>query len=677
MSINLHSLTGKTRVFGVLILLIGVFILFQGNIPAGHVFHDNDPLIDQPTREIYEHFVPPNQQQQFTITDVDGFDNFNVGVDYCEHSVVSNPQNPQWIFYGVNGNPLNARNSTNGGLSWVLHQPSYPGGTCCDPWAIYSMNGVLVFGVLHTSAGQYVFRSTNNGNTWSSAVISVSGNDRNTLAVEQTGSGPYANYMYAAITPGNFARSTDEGASWTTTYSYTNTVPGVMIAVGPNGSTDGGCIIYVTNSGSSANVTYTFHRSTNGGASFQVMSSLTVAGYSGTYNSAGRLVVNNARHRPYPFIAMDNSNGPYRGRLYLVYSSNVPAGNGNKPDIKLQYSTDQAATWSSYVVVNDNSNPEQSDQWFPSIDCERTTGKLYIKWYDDRENPTSYRTGVWATYSTTGGTSFAPNQRISNAAWVYPCPACAPNQNCYRGDYDAITANPVTSFAMWYDARSCSYLTVGSYFPDFAMKINQNSLTITNQDDSAFTYISIPAVKLYDNSAKFSVSVTPAPSAGTLDFTFLNKDNNNLLDSLSSFPDSLRLRVKATGGVTPGSYIITVLGQGPNRTPVHQRTISLSVNPIGLSSNQNEVPRDFYLYQNYPNPFNPATHIRFDVAKSGFVTLDVYDITGKRVSQIVNEELNAGKYNIDFNASELSSGIYFYRITAPDFTGIRKMILVK
>ena len=110
-----------------------------------------------------------------------------------------------------------------------------------------------------------------------------------------------------------------------------------MIAVGPNGATQGGCVMYVTNTGTTANVTYTFHRSLDGGATFSVMSSQTVAGYVGTLNTAGRLVINNGRTRPYPMIAMDNSYGPNRGRLYLVYASNVPAGNGNKPDIILQH----------------------------------------------------------------------------------------------------------------------------------------------------------------------------------------------------------------------------------------------------------------------------------------------------------------------------------------------------
>ncbi len=678
MNQHLQFLIGKTRVWGVLALLIVVFLIFQGNIPSGHVFHDNDPLIDQPTREVYEHFVPPGQLSlPLTVTDVQGFDNFNISVDYCEQNVTSNPQNPLQIFFGVNGSgsPQNARHSEDGGLTWALNNPSYPSGTCCDPWTAYLTNGKLIYGSGVT--GQYIYTSTNNGATWSAPVLSVSGNDRNTIGAEITGTGPYANYLYAAITPGNFARSTNEGATWTTTYSPSNTVPGVMIAVGPNGSTNGGCVIYVTNTGQQYAVTYTFHRSTNGGASFSVMSNLTVAGYVGTYNSAGRLVINNARTRPYPMIAMDNSNGPYRGRVYLVYASNDPAGNGNKPDIKLQYSTDQAATWSSPIRVNDDTNPQLADQWFPAIWCEPTTGKLYIKWYDDRENPSSYTTGVWGTYSTTGGTSFAVNQRISNASWTYPCPACGANQNCYRGDYDGITANPITGFAVWWDPRSCNYQTMGGYFPDFAMKVNPSTLSVTNQNDSVFSYVSVPAVKLYSNSAKFSATVTPPPATGTITLSFLNKANNNLLDSLTSYPDSLRLRIKAVGGVTSGVYTVAILGKGPNGTPVHQRTISLTVTPIGLSSNENDVPKEFYLYQNFPNPFNPTTQIRFDIAKAGLVNMSVYDITGRKISDILNENLSAGKHRIDFNASNLSSGVYFYRIETPDFTSIKKMILVK
>src|SRR5437867_2524397 len=133
----------------------------------------------------------------------------------------------------------------------------------------------------------------------------------------------------------------------------------------------------------------------------------------------------------------------------------------------LQYSTDMGSTWSSQIVVNNSPNPTLSDQWFPGIWCEPNTGKLYIKWYSDEVNPASYTTGVWASYSTTGGTTWVQNQMVSNATFTHPCPGCN-GIVCYRGDYDAITANRKVGFATWYDSRNCNYATIGGYFPDFA-----------------------------------------------------------------------------------------------------------------------------------------------------------------------------------------------------------------
>jgi hypothetical protein len=667
----------QLRSYLVLFIIAAVTIFLQAyDLPK---FDDQNQFIDQPTREAYSHFIAPgNQSQPMTITDAQGFDNFEMGTDFYEQHMTSNPNNPLWIFFGVNASPQNAWNTTNGGLNWAMVNPSYPGGTCCDPWSGYTGNGWLIYGS-GVSPAQYVYRSSNNGNTWSSAIYSVASQDRNTLAAEETGTGPYANYVYAAATPGGFARSTDAGLTWTTTYSYSNTYPGTMIAVGPNGTTNGGFVLYVTNTGtSSANVTYTFHRSTDGGASLSVVSSINVAGYVGTLNASNRLHINNARTRPYPMIAIDNSNGPYRGRAYLVYASNDPAGNGNKPDIKVQVSTDQGVNWSPFVIANDNANPQLSDQWFPAIWCEKTTGRLYIKWYDTRNGPSTYTTDVYATYSSNGGVSFVPNQKLTNAPTpTFPCPSCAGQSNCYRGDYDGMTANPITSFSVWSDHRNCSPANMGAYFPDFALKVRPTTLSMASSNDTDYVFCSVPAVKLYTNSAKFTATVAPTPAAGTLTLQYMHRTNNQLLDSLTAYPDSLRLRIRTSGGVTSGVYTVTVTANGPNGTPVHVRTVTLTVSPTGLTTNNNVVPENFYLYQNFPNPFNPNTNIKFDIAKSGMVKLNIYDITGRVVSTLVDESFKAGTYNYDFNASNLSSGVYFYKLETPDFTSIRKMILVK
>jgi hypothetical protein len=88
-------------------------------------------------------------------------------------------------------------------------------------------------------------------------------------------------------------------------------------------------------------------------------------------------------------------------------------------------------------------------------------------------------------------------------------------------------------------------------------------------------------------------------------------------------------------------------------------------------------PHTYKLNQNYPNPFNPVTKINYSIPQTNFVTIKVYDILGKEVAILVSEEKPAGIYLINFNAENLSSGVYFYRMTAGSFTSTKKFILIK
>ena len=90
------------------------------------------------------------------------------------------------------------------------------------------------------------------------------------------------------------------------------------------------------------------------------------------------------------------------------------------------------------------------------------------------------------------------------------------------------------------------------------------------------------------------------------------------------------------------------------------------------------IPTSYSLYNNYPNPFNPTTTIRFDIPERTDVELVVYDILGRRVKTLVNNEVkNPGRYDITFNGGGLASGIYIYRLTTNNYTQSRKMMLVK
>ena len=99
--------------------------------------------------------------------------------------------------------------------------------------------------------------------------------------------------------------------------------------------------------------------------------------------------------------------------------------------------------------------------------------------------------------------------------------------------------------------------------------------------------------------------------------------------------------------------------------------------PTGITPITSQVPDKYSLSQNYPNPFNPTTKINFALPKSGLVTLKIFDVLGREVAMLINEVKNAGSYSVDFNASTLSSGMYYYRLESNGFTDTKKMMFVK
>ena len=98
---------------------------------------------------------------------------------------------------------------------------------------------------------------------------------------------------------------------------------------------------------------------------------------------------------------------------------------------------------------------------------------------------------------------------------------------------------------------------------------------------------------------------------------------------------------------------------------------------IGGNEVTSIIPKEYALLQNYPNPFNPETSIKFDLPTEGKVKLSIFDISGREVNVLVNENLNAGSYSFKWNGAQFASGIYFYRVQAGSFVQTRKMVLIK
>ncbi len=128
-----------------------------------------------------------------------------------------------------------------------------------------------------------------------------------------------------------------------------------------------------------------------------------------------------------------------------------------------------------------------------------------------------------------------------------------------------------------------------------------------------------------------------------------------------------------------GAKLIVAAGYTGLNVPLGSVATQIYTDPVitNVKENTTVIPTKYELSQNYPNPFNPVTKINYSVKANGFVTLKVYDLLGKEIATLVNETKSAGIYIVDFNASKLSSGVYFYRIDVNGFSNAKRMMLIK
>ena len=104
---------------------------------------------------------------------------------------------------------------------------------------------------------------------------------------------------------------------------------------------------------------------------------------------------------------------------------------------------------------------------------------------------------------------------------------------------------------------------------------------------------------------------------------------------------------------------------------------TIVASPVNGVDDEVNQPEKFQLSQNYPNPFNPTTNLQYAISSRQFITLKVYNLLGKEIATLVNEEKSAGEYKVEFNGNNLPSGIYFYELKAGNITQTKKMMLLK
>lgn len=178
--------------------------------------------------------------------------------------------------------------------------------------------------------------------------------------------------------------------------------------------------------------------------------------------------------------------------------------------------------------------------------------------------------------------------------------------------------------------------------------------------DNGGTWTSYTAVNnnYYNNIDSFFFPIPGSPAGTRVEYYFAAQDIALPVPKVATLP-------AGGGGNTPPGSIVP-----PTR-------FSYDVVLSGITGNTNEIPNEFRLYNNYPNPFNPATKIKFDIPHVTNAKLIVYDVLGREVTRIFESSLKAGKYSLDFDAANLPSGVYFYRLTTDSFTDTKKMLLIK
>lgn len=160
----------------------------------------------------------------------------------------------------------------------------------------------------------------------------------------------------------------------------------------------------------------------------------------------------------------------------------------------------------------------------------------------------------------------------------------------------------------------------------------------------------------YNNSGSFEYRMRAGAFLSVFSPVFEDLDNDGKGD------------IGAVGSLPPSgisSTLIFIKGSNTGTTSVSEANIIY------------DIPEKFTLEQNYPNPFNPSTNLEFGISKSGFVSLKIYNLQGKEVATVVNENLNPGTYRYSYNATGLSSGIYFYTLKVMGYTETKRMVLIK
>lgn len=512
---------------------------------------------------------------------IDGYDNYNIGTDFGEPYIATNPKDPKNSICAFN---INSIYYTINGTDWIRTLATFPGFSVLgDPVLAFDSLGVCYYVQLYQNGGTYgicVMKSFDKGVTWTNSVSAFSTTvglaDKEWIYADYTG-GPFSNNVYIGwrqfgSTGMRFVRSTNGGTSWSSPLTFTGN-QGAYVCVGPNGSVQGGSVYFASLNSNSILVT----RSTDGGVTFGTQINATGTFAPGGTPCAGRQTVKGCiRMDSFPRMAADNSYTASRGNAYIVTVIN-PEG-PDIADIYLYRSTNNGLNWSTGLRVNDDNTT--TDQWLPAVTVDKKTGKVFVCWYDSRIDPVNNkRTLIYGTVSTNGGVSFLSNDPISNKDFdPDSMRVVQPGSHYYIGDYIGNSPIENTSYNVWMDGRNRTLGSYTGYYPDYAVIANTSSMNVSTGETRTVT-LKVPSKKgPFNETVKFTAVLDTLPTSGTIGLSFVNNK-----DSVTTIPDSVRLNISVNGSVPAKKYTVIIFARGVNGTPSHSRKVELLVNASRLT----------------------------------------------------------------------------------------------
>ena len=418
-----------------------------------------------------------------------------------ENSIVINPTNPDMLMNSNNSTPqpsngtvkgADALKSLDGSVTWSGTVEGAGGSNSGDPAAVIDLNGRWFVGYIDNASGQSVSYSDDNGATWTVKKVANGSPanmlDKNHLWVDISPISPYKGYLYDGWMSSNniyVSHSTTNGSSWSSSVNISAGTAagshnqGINFKCGPDGEVYGAWAVYDSWVGTgSPEKAVGFAKSLDGGATW-------LPAFRAINNIKGIRsygVSQNMRVNSFPSMAVDLSNSPYRGTIYIVWTNvGFPGANlGTGTSVYMIKSSDKGDTWSAPILINSDTTAGKH-HYLPWITCDQANGYVSVVFYDNR-NCTSSEAEAWMAYSTDGGTTFA-DLKVSDVTFTpSPIPMMATK---YMGDYLAISAYGGKAYPCWTDTRSGHCLT---YVSPIDIIIPQSSIENTGNVFNDITF---------------------------------------------------------------------------------------------------------------------------------------------------------------------------------------------